>query len=135
MRELMLSEEILDEETRRLLRSSRLPARKARAERSREVDGAGAERKSCQEVEERLEAMTALDEVLEAYRDMFGTKTYRGNETHKSACIELAALREVIEAARDLNEASLDPRKKWIVDELDKLGDALDILNTRVIDD
>lgn len=42
---------------------------------------------------------TALDKVLEAYRDMFGVKTERGNELHRDACIEVWKLREVSETA------------------------------------
>ena len=38
--------------------------------------------------------MSALDEVLESYRDMFGVKTDRANETHRLACEEVARLRE-----------------------------------------
>lgn len=37
--------------------------------------------------------MSALDEVLEAYRDIFGVKTERANETHRRACEEVAHLR------------------------------------------
>lgn len=38
--------------------------------------------------------MSAIDEVLESYRDMFGVKTERANQTHRLACEELARLRE-----------------------------------------
>lgn len=37
--------------------------------------------------------MSALDTVLETYRDNFGVKTDRANEIHRDACIEVAALR------------------------------------------
>lgn len=37
--------------------------------------------------------MTALDEVLESYRDMFGVNSDRANEIHRLACIEVVELR------------------------------------------
>lgn len=37
--------------------------------------------------------MSALDDVLEAYRDTFGVKTDRANETHRLACVEVSELR------------------------------------------
>lgn len=54
--------------------------------------------------------MSALYKILEAYRDMFGVKTDRANDTHRNACIELAALvaeRDALKAfARELIELS-----------------------------
>ena len=48
--------------------------------------------------------MSALDEVLEAYRDMFGVKTDRANETHRLACEEVARLREAAQRAVELTD-------------------------------
>lgn len=47
--------------------------------------------------------MTALDEVLESYRDMFGVKTDRANEIHRLACEEVSRLREAVQHLRALD--------------------------------
>jgi hypothetical protein len=44
---------------------------------------------------------TALDKILEAYRDMFGVKTDRANEIHQNACIEAAAYRDLLTSIRE----------------------------------
>ena len=43
---------------------------------------------------------TPLDQVLLAYREMFGVKTDRGNEIHKAACVEVARLQVVERSAQ-----------------------------------
>ena len=53
-------------------------------------------------MEETEEVMSAVDEVLEAYRDMFGTKSDRANETHKAACAEIASLRGFVKELFEL---------------------------------
>ena len=58
--------------------------------------------------------MSALDNVLEAYRDMLGVKTDRANETHRQACVEVARLRD---AARKAEEAlrRVEPQVKGVL--------------------
>jgi hypothetical protein len=45
--------------------------------------------------------MNALELVLASYRDMFGVKTERANELHRDACIEVAALRDLLASIRE----------------------------------
>jgi hypothetical protein len=45
--------------------------------------------------------MNALELVLASYRDMFGVKTERANELHRDACIETAALRDLLASIRE----------------------------------
>ncbi len=49
--------------------------------------------------------MSALDIVLEAYRDNFGTKTERANEIHRTACAEVARLLALETRVQELEAA------------------------------
>ena len=53
--------------------------------------------------------MSALDDVLEAYRDMFGVKSDRANETHRLACIEVWNLREAAQQKDAPDAAKAEP--------------------------
>lgn len=53
--------------------------------------------------------MSAIDDVLEKYRDAFGVRDDRANELHKKACVELAALRAELESiCRVRDELSIE---------------------------
>jgi hypothetical protein len=42
--------------------------------------------------------MSAIDFVLQSYRDTFGVKTEKANEIHREACVEVSNMRDALEA-------------------------------------
>ena len=46
--------------------------------------------------------MDELEVVLAVYRDAFGVRSDKANETHKAACIEVARLQAIEEAAQEV---------------------------------
>jgi len=67
---------------------------------------------------------TLLDIALASYRDMFGTKTERGNEIHRAACAEVARLRES-ETSLAITSSLLEERER----QLDEAAEIFERLN------
>lgn len=61
--------------------------------------------------------ISSLDMVLLAYRETFGSKTERAKEIYGEACVEVARLKRVVEAARKLvpfvYEQSMEGETEW----------------------
>ena len=72
-----------------------------------------------------MNAIQRLITVAKVVGSINATLTDEAEAELASKDAKIAALQAVADAARNVLEANLDPRKRWIVDELDTMSDAI----------